>query len=145
MLLSLGILGWDELMQHLRASYDQKEAAKMVYFYLLLFSRAIETQNSGDHHPGKPHQGQPSKPTGVQPSFLPLRLNFPSLRASRSIIKNLPAHISALPAWWEGVLIFPSIKYTTALLIEEEKVPAVSGAAAVRLPPRFTARWHCNP
>lgn len=58
--------------------------------------------------------------------------------------KNLLANISDLPVWWEGVLIFLSIKYKTALLIEE-KLPEVFGAADGCLPPRFMPHWHCNP
>lgn len=86
MLLVLGILGWDQLMQHLGLSCDQREDAKSVYFYPVLIHRTFETENSGAHHPGKHHQGEPTKPTGVQPGFLPLRLNFLPLGASRSII-----------------------------------------------------------
>lgn len=77
--------------------------------------------------------------------FSAFEVEFSSSQSFMLNNKNLPACISALPEWWEGVLIFPSIKYTTALLIEEEKVPTVSGAVAMCLPPRFTACWHRNP
>jgi len=46
-----------------------------------LISRALETVHCGAHHPGKPYQGEPSKPTEIQPSFLLFRLNFPPLRS----------------------------------------------------------------